>query len=132
MFASGVRTLSVALTGSEDLDRVDDLALGPEIRYVDRETGRRGADVDHVPGAARERDVYAVDEDRDQHAVVRRMRRAPIRVVVQDHVAGAVGVRVLAIDAFDVGGQGTAVHRRRVALAELPAVEVEDAGADVA
>jgi len=118
--------------GGVQFHRIEDLALGEEVRHVHGESRVGGADVHHVAGAAGEADVHAAHEQRQQHAVVGTVRCAVVRVVVQIDVAGPVAPAVLAVDAAHVGGQGAAVHGRGVALAQLPPVEVQQRRADVA
>ena len=121
----------VAAAGFVDLGRVEQLALGEHVGDVDGEAGVGGADVEHVPGAARERHMPALEEDRDDDAVVGAVRRAVVGMVVQDDVAGGVAAGEALLDAAHIGGERSAVHRRRIAFADLAPIAVEDAGADV-
>src|SRR5205823_1776598 len=95
------------------------------------DAGEGAADVEHVRRHGREPEQLAVVEDRHGDRDVGRVRGAEVRMVVHDHVT----VLELAVEpleeATDVPRQRADVHRRRVGLAELAALRVEDAGTEV-
>ena len=69
-----------------ELDGAVDVALRPVVDKVDSEAGERTADVEQVRGGACEADELAFVEDRDHDRNVRRVCRAQVRIVVEDHV----------------------------------------------
>ena len=114
-----------------ELDRAVDVPLRPVVDKVDREARVRAADVEQMRRRAREAGQLALEEDRDDDRDIRRVRRAEIRVVVEDHVAV---VDVLAEErdhALDDLRHRAHEHRRRVRLGELVALGVEDPRAEI-
>ena len=111
--------------------RVVHLRLGVDVERVRVDPGEGTADVEHVRSHGRVAEQLALVEDRHRDRDVRRVRGAEVRVVVDDHVA----VLDLAVEpvqeAADVPGQRADVHRRRVRLAQLASLGVEDPGAEV-
>ena len=78
-----------------------------------------------------EPEQLAVPEDRDCDRDVGGVRRPEVRVVVDDHVPLDDLALEVAHETADVPGQRADVHRRRVRLAELATLVVEDPGAQV-
>ena len=108
-----------------------DVALRPVVDEVDGEAGIGAADVEHVRRGAGEADELALVEDRDDDRDVGRVRRADVRIVVQDHVALVDVVAEDADHVLDDLRHRAHEHRRRVGLGEVVALAVEDAGAEV-
>ena len=114
------------------LEPVVDLGLGVHVEGVGVDARIRAADVEHVGGHGREADQLALPQDRHRDGDVRRVRGAQVGVVVDDHVTL---LELLLLDALeepaDVPGQRADVHRRRLRLAQLAPVGVEEARAEV-
>ncbi len=121
----------VQLAAAVPAQRVVELRLGVHVERVGVDAGERAADVEHVGGDGREAEQLALVEDRHRHGDVRRVRGAEVRVVVDDDVALLELALEPVQEAADVPGQRADVHRRRVGLAQLAALRVEDAGAEV-
>ena len=121
----------VQLAAAVPAEPVVHLRLGVDVEGVRVDPGERAADVEHVRRHGGEAEQLAVVEDRHRDRDVRRVRRAEVRVVVDDHVALLDRAFEPLEEAADVPRQRADVHRRRVRLAELAALCVEDAGAEV-
>ena len=113
-------------SGLVPAERVVHLRLGVDVERVGVDPGVGAADVEHVRGHGGEAEQLALVEDRHRDRDVRAVRGPQVGVVVDDHVA----VLELPVEPVqepaDVPGQGADVHRRRVGLAELAALRVED------
>ena len=121
----------VQLAGLVPAEPVVDLRLGVDVERVGVDPGEGAADVEHVRRHRREPHELALPEDRHRDGDVRAVRGAVVRVVVDDHVALDDLPLEVAHEAADVPGERADVHRRRVRLAELAALRVEDPGAEV-
>ncbi len=112
-------------------EAVVELRLGVDVEGVGVDAGERTAHVQDVRRHSGKTEVLALPEDGNGNGHVGRVRCAQVRVVVDDDVAlldfPAQGVH----EAADVPGQRADVHRRRVGLAELAALGVEDARAEI-
>ena len=114
------------------LEPVVDLGLRVHVERVGVDARVGAADVEHVGGHGGEADQLALPQDRHRDGDVRRVRGAQVGVVVDDHVTL---LEILLLDALeepaDVPGQRADVHRRRLRLAQLAPVGVEEARAEV-
>jgi hypothetical protein len=110
---------------------VVDLGLGVDVERVGVDARERATYVEDVSGHRREAEQLALPEDRHRDRDVRRMGGAEVRVVVEDHVSLLDLALQPVEEAADVPGQRTDVHRSRVRLAQLTALGVEDARAEI-
>ena len=120
-----------------DLDRVELQAFGVRVGRVDDAAGagRERAEIEVVRGRGRERHQLAAVEDGYDERHVGPVRRAVVRMVVDDHVAGAPLLAELgeaAVDAPYVARYRARLERRRLArLAELARLVIHDRAAEV-
>jgi hypothetical protein len=110
---------------------VVELRLRVDVEGVGVDARVGAADVEHVRRHGREPEQLALVEDRDGDGDVGRVRRAEVGMVVDDHVALLDLVAETVEEPPDVPGQRADVHRRRVGLAQLAALGVEDPRTEV-
>ena len=114
------------------LETVVDLRLGVHVERIRVDTRIRTTDVGDVSGDGSKAEQLALPQDRHSHRDIWRMRRTQIGVVVDDDVAFLQLVLINAMqEAADVPRQRTNVHRRRLGLAKLATLSVEQARAEI-
>jgi hypothetical protein len=121
----------VQLAGLVPAEAVVELRLGVDVECVGVDPGEGAADVEDVRRHGGEPLELALPEDRHRHRDVRAVRGPVVGVVVDDHVPLDELPLEVAHEAADVPREGADVHRRRVGLAQLASLGVEDPGAEV-
>ncbi len=121
----------VQLPGLVPAERVVHLRLGVDVERVGVDARERASDVEHVRGHGGEAEQLPLVEDRHRDGDVGAVRGAEVGMVVDDDVAVPDLPFQAVEEAADVPGQGADVHRRRVRLAELTPLRVEDSGPEI-